>query len=295
MSKKVKKYKIPVKVPLAFRLIHKLFPYLEKFATPLANRIVAFLFFSPIRFKAPQKEKEVSEQAEKKIIISDGKKIQTYLWGEGPTVLMTHGWSGRGTQFRKFIKPFNDAGYQVVSFDGPAHGKSEGSNTNVTEFHDVIRQLEISNGPFAATIGHSFGGVANLYAHVRGVHTEKMIMIATPTISDDIIKESVRKLNGSPARGEYLKKYIYKRFGIHFEDVSVLKLMEEVNDTDLLAIHDVEDKDVPISHPEALLSKYPKANLIKTEGLGHLRILKSPDVVQHCLNYIKTSEVISNT
>jgi len=295
MSKKIEKYKIPVKVPLAFRLIHKLFPFLEKIAPPLANKIVAYLFFSPMRFKAPYREIEVSELAEKKIITSDGKKIQTYSWGQGPTILMTHGWSGRGTQFRKFIIPFNNAGYQVVSFDGPAHGKSEGRSTNVTEFHDVIKQLETSHGPFVATIGHSFGGVANLYAHVQGVHMSKMIMIATPTISEDIINESVRKLNGSPARGEYLKNYIYKNFGIHFEDISVLKLIEQVNDIDLMAIHDVEDKDVSIRHPEALLEKYPKANLIKTKGLGHLRILKSPDVVQYCLHYVQNSEVVPIT
>ena len=285
-----KKYKIPVKVPFIFRVIHSLFPTLEKVAPFLANRITAMVFFSPMRFKAPDKEVEAGEIAEKTTLTSSGKRVQIYRWGNGPTVLMTHGWSGRGTQFRKFIKPFNEAGYSVVSFDGPAHGKSKGRKTNVTEFHDIIRQLENKYGPFKATIGHSFGGVANLFATVQGVPISRMIMIATPTIADDIINESIKKLNGSRERGEFLKNFIFQKFGVHFEEVSVLNLIEQIEDVEILIIHDENDREVSMRHPEALIAKFPSANLIKTKGLGHIRILKSSDVVKYSLEFIEQAE-----
>lgn len=291
MSDHQNKKKLPVKIPFIFRLIHFLFPILEKIATPLANKLTVFAFFHPMRFKPPVKEEEAYDQAEKSEIISSNRKVQVYKWGDGTKkVLMTHGWSGRGTQFREFIKPFINSGYCIISYDGPAHGRSGGRKTNVTEFHDVIRQLEINYGPFICLIGHSFGGVANLYALTQGIKTRRMIMIATPTIADDIINESVNKLNGSHERAEYLKNYILKRFGIPFENVSVLKLIENVHDLPVLLIHDLNDKEVSIVHPESLIAKYPLAKLIRTEGLGHIRILKNQDVINHCLEFIDAAD-----
>ena len=205
---------------------------------------------------------------------------------------MTHGWSGRGTQFRKFIHPFLEAGQRIVAFDGPAHGNSSGRKTDVTEFYEVIKLLETDYGPFEAAIGHSFGGVANLFAASQGIKIPKQILISSPTIADDIINETVRKLNGSIARGEYLKKYIQRRYGVHFEEVSILKLVETLDNVSILAIHDQNDKEVTLEHPNALLKKYTNSKLITTQGLGHIRILKSPEVIRHCLEFIKSDKKV---
>jgi pimeloyl-ACP methyl ester carboxylesterase len=295
MSHKKNRKKIPVKIPLVFRLLHSIFPFLERFLTPIANKLTAYIFFHPMRFKAPEAEEDAAKKAEKGWVRVASKKVRIYSWGDGPAVLMTHGWSGRGTQFRKFIKPLNKAGYRVVSFDGPAHGRSEGRSTNVTEFNEVIQQLESQYGPFECTIGHSFGGVANLFAYTREVKTKRMIMISTPTISKDIIDVFLDKLGASEKRGEYLEKYIIERFGVEFQDVSALKLIEGVNGMPLLLIHDVNDREVSIKHPQKLMERYPEARLISTEGLGHIRILRSPEVINHCLEYIKKPDGSINT
>lgn len=278
---------LPFKLPLIFRLIQRFFPVLERYTAPLANKLTVFIFFYPMRFKIPKKEAEVLETAIISQVKVSGKVVKVYTWGEGPSVLMTHGWSGRGTQFREFIKPFNEAGFRVVSFDGPAHGMSQGRKTDVLEFGEVIGLIQAKYGPFAGAIGHSFGGVANLYALSEGIKFPKIVMIASPTITDDIVAESLKKVNASHERGEYLKKYIFKTFGSHFEEVGAMKLIEKASNTPLLLIHDTADKEVSIKHPEALKKKYPYATLIKTQGLGHLRILKSPEVVQHCLDFLR--------
>ncbi len=292
MSQKVK-YKIPVKVPFIFRVIHAVFPLLEKMAPYLANRLTARVFFRPMRFKSPQEEKEAANQGTVKIIRSGNNKVQVYIWGDGPTtILMTHGWSGRGTQFRKFIQPFLKAGLRIIAFDGPAHGNSSGQKTDVTEFYEVIKELATDYSPFEAAIGHSFGGVANQFTASQGIKIPKQILISSPTIADDIINETVRKLNGSVARGQYLKKYIFRKYGVHFEEVSILKLVETLDNVSILAIHDQNDKEVSLEHPNALLRKYPHSKLITTQGLGHIRILKSPEVIQYCLEFIKSDKKV---
>ncbi len=287
MTHKKDSSKPPVPIPFPFNLIPRVFPWLEKFATPLANRLTVLLFFSPLRFKTPKKEQEAAEQSKSVVLTVSGKKIQAYLWGEeGPTILMSHGWSGRGTQFRKFVQPFTEAGLRVLAFDGPAHGKSQGRQTHIVDFYDVISVLNQRFGPFKAMIGHSFGGVVNTYALINGVSTDKMIMISSPTIGQDVIDDAIKKMNGSPERGEYLKKYVIRKYNVDFDDLSILKMIEDVTDTPLLLIHDRNDKEVPLKHPNSLLAKYPKARLIETEGLGHIRILKSPQVVKYALDFI---------
>ncbi len=52
--------------------------------------------------------------------------LSALRWGQGPTVLLMHGWEGRPTQFASLINALVDAGYTVVALDGPAHGRSLG-------------------------------------------------------------------------------------------------------------------------------------------------------------------------
>ena len=49
-----------------------------------------------------------------------------FAWGAGPSVLLVHGWEGRGAQLGALVDPLVAAGYRVVALDGPAHGDSPG-------------------------------------------------------------------------------------------------------------------------------------------------------------------------
>ena len=72
---------------------------------------------------------------------------------------MSHGWSGRGTHLFKIADELVKAGYSTVSFDIPAHGKSPGRTTIISEFIEPILELEKQFGPFKAAVGHSLGGI----------------------------------------------------------------------------------------------------------------------------------------
>ena len=43
-----------------------------------------------------------------------------YSWGSGPTVLLVHGWEGRGSQLSAFAPALVKAGFRVVAVDMPA-------------------------------------------------------------------------------------------------------------------------------------------------------------------------------
>lgn len=279
-----KKKKNPVS--FALKIIPLLFPGLEKISPFLANRLAVQLFHWPIRFTPTQQEKEAAGQAEKFKIKINQKNIQVYAWGEGKPVLMVHGWSGRGTQFRKFIKPFNDRGLKVIAIDGPAHGKSEGRRAHAREFVETVIKLHELYGEFEALIGHSFGGVVNVNSVHHGVAAKKLILIASPTIAEAIIADFLKKINASYERGLYFKEWLFRKNGVRFEDASIYALAGQIPEMPILVIHDEEDRDVPIHHAEVLKGKLPHVELYKTKGLGHMRILKDEKVINKCIDFI---------
>src|SRR5204863_4540217 len=132
----------------------------------LAQRIFRLVFYVPLHYAVPEKEKEAEKSAALFRLDVDGKKIQFYSWGakSHSYVLLIHGWAGRATQFRKFIKPINQAGLRVVGFDGPAHGKSQGSQVTLGEFEGVWQKIFDQMGCPTVISTHWFGGSVGWYS-----------------------------------------------------------------------------------------------------------------------------------
>ena len=93
----------------------------------------------------------------------DGRKVAVYRWGDPstqPYVLVAHGWSDYALHFLPLIDTLRDAGFAVVTFDQPGHGRSEGDTSTLPEFARCIGAVGRHFGRAAAVIGHSMGGAA---------------------------------------------------------------------------------------------------------------------------------------
>ncbi len=276
--------------PATLKLMQWLFPKLEKFSPFLAQYFFRLVFYVPMSYRVPEKEKEAENVAKKFSIKVSGRKIQGYEWGSvsDPYVLVIHGWAGRATQFRKFIKPLNDSGFRMFGFDGPAHGKSQGIKASIIEFEEVLHQIFAELGAPCAIIAHSFGGAVALYAAMRGLPVKKLINIASPSIADEILKNYLRAIHGSWPSAEKFKKFVLRKTGKTFEEFTALHAVQHLpSPIDLLIVQDENDKDVLMIHAEALHRVYPNAKLLKTSGLGHTRILKDEKVIDVCTGFIK--------
>jgi pimeloyl-ACP methyl ester carboxylesterase len=273
--------------PFLLKFVRWFFPKMEKFAPPLAHRYFLKIFFTPLKYQVPEKEIKAQGFAKKFTIEAAGKNIQGYEWGDkGPYVLLVHGWAGRATQLRRFIKPLLNSGFRVVGFDGPAHGNSTGRRTSIMEFEQTLKNLFEKFGQPQGIIAHSFGGVAVLYAAMHGLPVKKLVNIASPTIGDEVIKTYLSAVNGSWSTGEFFKKYIKKTTGKSFDEFSALHFVQHLpKHIDLLLVQDENDKEVPMKHADALLKVYP-ANIIRTRKLGHTRILKDDEVIRRCVTFI---------
>ena len=267
-------------------LIHGLFPVVERVMPPLAYRWAFKLFFKPMKFPTPQRELSVAQSAVKFRLNVGELDIQCYSWGQGPVVLFVHGWSGRGTQFFKFVQPFVNKGFKVVAFDGPAHGASSGKNTDIIQFERVLKSFEAYYGDICAVVTHSFGGAAAIFAVSQGLKVQNLVNIGSPTNGDKIIAEFLKKINGSARVASYFDKLVRKKYGRPFNSFSSELLAGDLPPLNLLLIHDKDDKEVGIDQARKLKMLVPGAELMETSLLGHTRILRDGQVIERGLSFV---------
>ena len=276
------------KTPLLLKVVQSVYPLLEKTFPSVAHRFFVTIFFTPLNYPVPEKEKVIARQAEKFSLRVNNRRIQCYSWGEGPIILLVHGWAGRSTQFRKIISALVKENFRVVGFDGPAHGKSQGTSTNIHEFEQVLRAVYKHVGVPEGIIAHSFGGGAVLYAATQGLEVKKLINIASPTIGDEIIATYLKTINGSERTKEFFKSYILQRTGKSFDEFTAMHFITRVSQSmPLLLIHDAHDPEVPLIHAQKLKEIYRNAALFETQGLGHTRILRDEAVIRRCVSFLK--------
>ena len=278
------------RVPLLLALMRLGFRLGGTLSPRLAGRVAYEMWFTPTRFRLPSAEAEALATAELEYVTIDNHSIATYRWGRGgPTVLLVHGWSGRGTQLYSFVQPLLDAGYSVLSFDGPAHGRSSGKQTTLFQFAEVIRTLREHFGPFDSVITHSFGGPCLASAMQNGLTTSSVVNIAPPAHVEALIAHFADTLSiPDKAVNDFIR-----RFETTFGE-NILHSASTVNmvcglEQPALVIHDEDDADIPWQEGQAVARAWNNASFIKTSQLGHRRILRDPATIATVVDFVRSN------
>ena len=284
----MKKHK-RVHPPTSLRVIRfafsKLGPLLPRYFGNTAYK----LWFTTHRFKRPTIENTAASSAHRSSININGVDVAVWRWGEGRPVLFIHGWSGRGTQVAHFLKPLIASGYRVISYDGPAHGETDGKQTSMLEIADVVLALGEKYGPFHSTITHSFGGMVLAYASTLGYSAASAVCICPPATIDTILDNFQRSLQIPDSVMAVMTRKLYDNYGSNLEKrVSTLKNVRTLS-IPALIIHDKDDMEIPWKDGKAVADAWPDSQFLLTRGLGHRRILRNPDTVLAVTEFIKNS------
>lgn len=54
-----------------------------------------------------------------------------------------------------------------------------------------------------------------------------------------------------------------------------------------LIVHDADDQDVPLEQGERVARAWSGAELVRTQGLGHARILRAPGVLERVVGFVR--------
>lgn len=261
---------------------------LQFISTDLAVKFAKKLFTTPIKHKLPKRELEMETNSIQEFIKlpSLSKKIRIYHYGcSNKKVLLVHGWSGRGTQLVKIADKLIELGYSTISFDAPAHGKSPGNSTLMTEFIASILELEKKFGPFEYIVGHSLGGMSTLNAIKQGLKVKKAVIIGSGDSVNDILQDFVSKLELKKNIAIKMRDSFEKEYQMDMESFSAYVAAKEVN-VPVLVVHDKLDKDVPYSASENIHKHLENSELLLTEDLGHRKILGDKEVIIKIVDFI---------
>lgn len=277
-------------MPLILKLTKTWYPRIERFFPRLAHKWAISKFSTPFHFPPKSNEKHFIDQAEKYEHGYRTQKVMVYEWNKGKekSILLSHGWSGRGGQFWAIIPELVKAGYHVITFDSLAHGRSEGKQTHLWDFQKIIEQLSIKNGGFHFLIGHSLGGVACALALNKRAKANGLVTINSPSISKEMIEAFVNTINGSEKLMRYFRNYIEDNFGVTLEDYELRNVIPQLllKEKRVVTIADKNDMDVPFRHSQLIVDENPEVKHFFTEGLGHNKILGDQEMIRFVINQL---------
>ncbi len=145
----------------------------------------AFELFCTPQHRNKKPLPKIFDQSEKLDIKIDDLNIQGWRWNHPAEkkVLIIHGFESSVVNFEKYIKPLIAKGYEVLAFDAPAHGRSDGKQINAPLYKRTIREIDKRYGPIHSYMAHSFGGLAVCLALEEISHTSdyRLALIAPAT------------------------------------------------------------------------------------------------------------------
>jgi len=289
MTKNSSKHTESLKIP---KLILQSSKFIAYFSSKLVTQFAAKLFTSPIKHKIPKRELEMDSKSIQKLIEipSINKKVVLYQYGKSSKkILLVHGWSGRGTQLFKIADELVKAGYSTISFDAPAHGKSPGKTTIMSEFVETILEIDKQFGPFEAAVGHSLGGMSLLNAVKKGFKINLLAIIGSGDVVQDILDDFVAKLELKPSISSKLREHFEKKYGQEMDSYSGYKSAMEIA-IPVLVIHDKNDPEVAVTAGINIHNHLKNGTLYLTEGLGHRKILGNPIVIEKVVQFVKEND-----
>lgn len=220
-------------------------------------------------------------------------RLAVYTWGDPATqarVLLAHGWSSFGLRFLPWIEPLRRAGYAVIAFDQPAHGRSTGYRATLPMFAEGVQRVAAHYGPLAAVIGHSLGGAAVAVALSRGMQAERVLLLAPA--ADPFA--AAQRFGGFIGLAQHLTRRIFD----DYEQITAQSVSDfQAHATapriarPALVVHDIEDSEVPWCEGERYARYWPQATLFSTSGLGHHRVANAPEVVHAALRFFAGDHV----
>lgn len=205
-----------------------------------------------------------------------------WRFGEGPSVLLVHGWGGRGLQWHTLIDPILAAGYQAVAIDLPAHGETAGKETSFIQAGETLVKVLAEEKP-VAVVAHSFGAGAMTYA--SQFYEVPVVFAGGPAETMTIVDNFCDYLHIGPKTKPLLIERALRKTARHMDEVHVGDMAARCT-APALAIHDPEDDEVSYEEAKAIMARWPGAEHRALEGVGHYRILWKPEAMDAIMGFL---------
>ena len=253
----------------------------------LGARVVGRLVSHPIRHGRPSREVEQLSSARRLSYHGTaGHENPAWSWGEGPKVLLCHGWESRGSQMATMAQAIAQAGFEAVVFDVTAHGDAKGRSSDFeTMARDTVAMAR-TLGPLHAVVGHSMGGMMAMHARSLGLSATRYVVIGSPFAPIPAVDGIEHTLGAPEPVLAICRERIALQFGAPWPDLLAGHIYRDP-DAPLHLVYDDADEEVPAEHPELIRQAWSGSTLTMTHGLGHRKLMWDEGVIREVLNHLE--------
>jgi pimeloyl-ACP methyl ester carboxylesterase len=264
-------------IPVAFQIVSLINPR-------LAGRLSVELLFRPQRSKRSAEENKFWAKG-LPLTFASGCTGRVFGHGE-KSIVLVHGWQSQGVRFLPLIEACMKLGLKVVVWNGPGHGDSPGKRTNLAAFSRLLfKDLQALDHQYEAILGYSFGAAAAAYVCRLGLPAKLLILISGPSSASGVFRRYWDMIKLGPKARNHFVSMVETEVQLKVDDMSSVLYATELPQR-ILAIHDQNDKIVPVSDAFELQKARPDIELLVTEKLGHHRILNAEVMTQKVSNFL---------
>ncbi len=272
------------------KLLINFISFLDFLNPYLCMRFTAYLWTKPSKPKWNIKEDEFLLTSDNFFlkVKAINKTIKCYHWvGDGPKIILVHGWSGRASNMSKIIHKLNQSNFDVYAFDAPAHGESRGGNTNLPEFISCIESLASKLYPIHALIGHSLGGFACVYCAAKKLRLQKLILLCPVNNVFELFEFFFNYTRLKEKTRNLMINYFIKKTGIMINNELASEKLVKLIKAKILLIHDESDTQLSILDSRKIIKNINNGTFFFTKGLGHSRLLRNEKVINKIISFLK--------
>lgn len=252
-------------------------------------------FITPPRILHTPRELQTLAHGTRLSIQSPMGKLAAWRFGNPahPAIITSHGWGGRGAQFREFVPALSAAGYQVLLFDHAGHGYSDGHEAPITDFAKgvtaIAKHLDSLGAVIAGFVGHSLGcaGIGIALRHDLGhLQHVRVVQLAPPASLIRYSRFFAKTLGLSERIRAAMQWRLEQKIGVPWSEFEMPHAAAKMN-AKTLVIHDQDDRDVRIESGLAVARAWPDARFKRTFGLGHRKLLRAPAVITATVDFLQ--------
>lgn len=274
---------------LALSYIRTKFKLLASISKKKAAEKAFELFCTPQR-RSTKPLPKIFEQAETLHFSIDGIRVNGWRWNHPAErkALIIHGFESSVANFERYVRPLIKKGYEVLAFDGPAHGRSGGSQINAPLYKRTLQEIMKRYGPVQSFMAHSFGGLAISLALEEVAHNSdfRLALVAPATETTTAIDFFFAFLRLDPDIRPEFDKIIIRKGGVSPEYYSIRRAMKQIR-AKVLWVHDEDDDTTPVSDVlKVKAENYPNIKFVISKGLGHRRIYRDNKVINAVVDFL---------
>ena len=173
-----------------------------------------------------------------------------------------------------------------MAFDAPSHGDSGPGvhgrrSTTFLEMAEALAAVVAEFGRPTVVVAHSAGALAAVHALGLGVRPDSLVLVAPPDGVEAMLPVFAAALGVGPRSAQVMVRRAERRVGTPVAELDLLTMAaRHPSLPHLLVVHDRDDREAPLAGGVRISNAWHDARIMVTEGLGHRRVLWSPEVVE---------------